>query len=238
MGIEFGVIRGIVLDAVGTLIDPRPSVAAAYAEAAQRQGVVLDRTEVRNRFRRHFGDDEVDDLRGPLATDEAVERLRWRRIVLGVLPEVADPGLAFDQLWEHFGRPEAWRAFDDVVPALRRLEAAGLPVRVASNFDGRLRGVLRGLEGLAGLAEGAVISSEVGRRKPHPDFYLAACQRMGLPPGRVLCVGDDPENDYRGPGRAGLPALLVDRDGLALADDLPRLPGLLALAERIEEVAR
>jgi len=238
MGIEFGVIRGIVLDAVGTLIDPCPSVADAYAEAARRQGVVLDRVEVRDRFRRHFGEDEVDDLRGPLATDEAVERHRWRRIVAGVLPEVADPALAFEQLWDHFGRPGAWRAFNDVVPALRRIEALGLPVRVASNFDGRLRGVLRGLDGLAGLSDGAVISSEVGRRKPHPDFYRAACDRMGLPPDRVLCVGDDPENDSRGPRRAGLPAVLVDRDGRAHADDLPRLPGLLALAERIEEAAR
>lgn len=228
--IEPAGIRGIVLDAVGTLIDPRPSVAEAYSEAARRQGVVLERDEVRDRFRRHFGDDEVDEIRGPLATDEEVEHRRWRRIVLGVLPEVPDPGRAFEELWAHFGRPDAWRAFDDAAPALDRFRAAGLPVRVASNFDGRLRGVLRGLPGLAALAEGVVISSEVGRRKPHPDFYRAACDRLGLPPHEVLCVGDDPENDLRGPLRAGLPAVLIDRDGRA-PRELPSLPSLLALAE-------
>lgn len=228
--IELAGIRGIVLDAVGTLIDPRPSVAEAYVEAARRQGVALDRAEVRARFRRHFGDDEVDELRGPLATDEDVEHRRWRRIVLGVLPEVADPARAFAELWDHFGRPDAWRAFDDVAPALRRFQEAGLPVRVASNFDGRLRGVLRGLPSLSHLAEGAVISSEVGRRKPHPDFYRAACERLGLPPQEVLCVGDDPENDLRGPRRAGLPAILIDRDGRG-PRDLPSLPGLLELVE-------
>ena len=231
--IERGVIRGIVLDAVGTLIDPRPSVAEAYAEAARLQGVLLDRAEVRDRFRRHFAHDEVDEIRGPLATDEGVERRRWRRIVGGVLPEVPDPDRAFDELWEHFGRPDAWRAFDDVVPALGRLAAIGLPVRVASNFDGRLRAVLRGLPGLAGLAEGAVISSEVGRRKPHPDFYRAACDRLGITPPEVLCVGDDPENDFRGPLRAGMPAVLIDRDGRA-PRDLPFFPGLRGLVDHLE----
>ena len=40
-------IRGIVFDAVGTLIKPVPSVAEAYTAAARRQGVVLEPEEVR-----------------------------------------------------------------------------------------------------------------------------------------------------------------------------------------------
>ncbi|MBV8233824.1 MAG: hypothetical protein JO329_27920, partial [Planctomycetaceae bacterium] len=35
-------IQGIVLDAVGTLIDPSPPVAEVYAAAARRQGVHLE----------------------------------------------------------------------------------------------------------------------------------------------------------------------------------------------------
>ena len=216
---ELDGIDGIVLDAVGTLIEPAPSVATAYEAAALRQGIALDRAEVRSRFVRHFGDDDADDLRGPLATDERRERDRWRRIVDGVLPEVPDPARAFAELWDHFGRPDAWRPFDDVDPALARLGSAGIALRVASNFDGRLRGVLRGLPGLAALADGVVISSEVGYRKPHPEFYRAACASLGLPLDRVLCVGDDAENDLRGPRRAGLRAVLIDREGR-----LPRGP--------------
>ena len=229
---EFDGIEGIVLDAVGTLIEPTPSVALAYTQAASRQGVVLDRDEVRRRFVRHFRDDEVDDHRGPLATDEACERARWRRIVAGVLPEVRDPDRAFAELWDHFGEPDAWRPFEDVVPAIERLMAVGVRVRVASNFDGRLRHVLRGLPGLGGLVEGLVISSEVGYRKPHPEFYRAACASLGLSPDRVLFAGDDPENDVNGPVRAGLRAVLIARDGGATADP-PALPGLTMLADRL-----
>ena len=225
---QFSDIGGIVLDAVGTLIEPRPTVAEAYAEAAQRQGVVLDPAVVRRRFREQFGADEVDDLRGPLATDEAREERRWRRIVAGVLPELPDLERGFAELWDHFGRPGSWRCFDDVGPALNALAEAGRAVRIASNFDARLRVIVQGRPELAAWADRLVLSTEVGYRKPHPAFYRAACVRLGLPPGRVLCVGDDPEHDVRGPERAGLRGALIDREGRAPAA-LLSLPNLTAL---------
>ena len=159
----------------------------------------------------HFQSDEVHAEEGVLSTDEATERRRWRMIVTGVLPEVAEPDRAFDELWEHFGRPDSWRCYPDVVPVLDSLAEQGLSVCVGSNFDGRLRGVVKGLPELKDRSESLVISSEVGYRKPHPSFFRAACAHLGLPPEHVLCVGDDPENDVRGAIRAGLSALLLDR---------------------------
>jgi putative hydrolase of the HAD superfamily len=231
----WGGVDGIVLDAVGTLIDPDPPVARAYADAAARQGLLLDVAEVKRSFGRYFRDDEVDEQRGPLATDEATEARRWRRIVASVLPGLPDPDRAFEELWNHFGRPEAWRCFPDVGPGLDRLREAGLPVRVASNFDGRLRTVAAGFAELAGFVDSLVISSEVGKRKPHPDFYAAACRSLGLPPGRVLCVGDDPENDVHGAERAGLRGVLLDRDGRA-PSGIAKFPDLLALAEAVVDL--
>jgi putative hydrolase of the HAD superfamily len=203
-------------------------VALVYAEAARRQGVLLDPDDVKRRFHRSFREDEADEQRGPLATDEATENRRWRRVVADVLPELPDPERAFRELWEHFARPSAWRAFGDVGPALDALRSAGLRWVIASNFDGRLRGVVRGLPELAGAEDDLVISSEVGFRKPHPDFYRAACDRLGLPPGRVLCVGDEPENDVLGATRAGLAGLLLDRDDRR-PGDVAAVPDLAAL---------
>ncbi len=87
---NWGPIAGIVLDAVGTLIKPVPSVAEVYTEAARRQGVELNRDEVRARFNLHFQSDEVRGVHGIHSTDEATEIWRWRRIVTKVLPEVPD----------------------------------------------------------------------------------------------------------------------------------------------------
>jgi len=221
-------VDGIILDAVGTVIDPVPSVARVYAAAALRQGLTVDLADVKARFGQYFRNDEVDDQLGPMVTDEATEFRRWRRIVSNVLPELPDPDQAFAELWDHFGRPDAWRCFPDVGPGLKALRDAGWPVRIASNFDGRLRDVAGGLADLGGFTDILVISSEVGFRKPHPNFYLAACTSLGLPPDRVICVGDDPENDVRGPERAGLRGALLDRDGccptgLASFPDLPAL---------------
>ncbi len=225
-------IEGVVFDAVGTLIEPRPSVAEVYAQAAGRQGVMLDVSTLKARFRRHFGADEVDELRGPLATSEDVERRRWRRIVSGCLPEVDDPGRAFAELWTHFGDPGSWSVFPDVAPALARLEAAGLRLCVGSNFDGRLRAVANDFSALRGLVATLVISSEVAYRKPHPQFYEAACNRLDLPASRVIFVGDDPENDVRGPIRSGLRAALIERD----ADVPVAPPSFRGLAEFADEL--
>ncbi len=204
-------VRGVVIDAVGTLIDPEPAVAVAYAAAAARQGVALDPAVMKGRFRAAFARDEHDEARGPLATDEATEARRWRRIVADCLPEVPDPGRAFAELWDHFGDPAHWRAFPDAASTLATLAGAGIAVRIASNFDGRLRPVLAGLPGLEPWSGPVLISSEVGWRKPHPEFYRAALSSLGLPAGDVVCVGDDLENDVHGPRRAGLQAVWLDR---------------------------
>ena len=223
-------IEGIVFDAVGTLIKPDPAVAAAYTAAARRQGVELETDEVRARFQVHFQSDEVHAEQGVLSTDEATERRRWRQIVVRVLPELPDPDLAFDELWDHFSSPASWRCFPDVAPALKALKHMGVSLCVGSNFDGRLRGVVRGLPELEPWLDSLVISSEVGYRKPHPEFFRAACDHLGLPPERVLCVGDDVRNDVLGAIRAGLSGVLLDR-GAERPADLPHVANLTALVQ-------
>jgi putative hydrolase of the HAD superfamily len=223
-------ISGIVFDAVGTLIKPDPSVAVAYTGAARRQGVELEPEEVRARFQTHFQSEAIHAEHGVLSTDEATERRRWRKLVHDVLPEVPEPDRAFDELWDHFSRAESWRCFPDVAPALKILRTMGISLCVGSNFDRRLRGVVQGLPELDSWVDSLVISSEVGFRKPHASFFRAACNHLGLPPGRVLCVGDDLENGVRGAIRAGLSGLLLDRVAQQPAD-LPHLPNLTALVQ-------
>ena len=232
MSFETGLngIGGIVFDAVGTLIKPVPSVAEVYTAAASRQGVSIKPAEVRERFQHHFQNGGEHAGHGLLSTDEGTERRRWRSIVAGVLAEVPDPDRAFEELWDHFSQPGSWRCYPDVEPALGGLADVGISVCVGSNFDSRLRGVVQGIPELGACAHSLVISSEVGYRKPHPLFFEAACNHLGLPAHQVLCVGDDIENDVRGSIRAGLSGILIDRGGDRPAD-LPHVPVLTALVE-------
>ena len=228
-----GSFSGIVLDAVGTLIEPVPSVAEAYCETAQTQGVTLDIDLVRTRFSSVFSADEKGGAEPRWVTDEAIERIRWLRIVAAVLPELPDLEAGFDRLWRHFAEPESWRPFDDAEQFLDLAQNAGLVCCVASNFDSRLRRILRGLPPLRKLEESAVISSEVFFRKPHPSFYQAAAARVGLSASKLLFVGDDPRNDVEGPLAAGFGgAILLDRRDRRRTIE-PRARTLIEVAGRL-----
>jgi putative hydrolase of the HAD superfamily len=205
-------IEGVVLDAVGTVIDPDPPVALAYAAAAQRQGIRIPVEEVRRRFHHAFAQDDLHRGDGPLSTDEATERLRWWRIVEQTLPEVPDPDRAFRELWDHFGSAVSWKLYRDWVPVLNILIDHGLRIVIGSNFDSRLRAVVSRMPELHGRVD-LVISSEIGWRKPHPAFYLKTFETLALKPHQILWIGDDPDRDLAGPRAVGARSILLDREG-------------------------
>ena len=49
----------------------------------------------------------------------------------------------FHELYERFARPDAWEVFPDVVSVLEELAESGLKLGVISNWDERLRPLLR-----------------------------------------------------------------------------------------------
>jgi putative hydrolase of the HAD superfamily len=202
-------IRAVAFDAVGTLIDPSPPVAEVYHAVGERHGSALRPDDIRRRFRAAFARQDAIDAAAGLATSEARERERWRAIVAEVLDDVSDPGACFTDLYDHFARPDAWTCDIEAGELLTRLQRDGYALAVASNFDHRLRGVVAGLPALAPIRHFA-ISSEIGWRKPSPQFFTAMADLLGLPAAEILLVGDDFGNDFEGGRNAGLPVVLLD----------------------------
>jgi putative hydrolase of the HAD superfamily len=226
-------IRAVFFDAVGTLIHPHPLPAEVYALIGSRWGSRLPVDVIAARFRSAFAREDQVDRDAGWRTSEAREFERWRRIVGAVLDDVTDPEGCFQEMREHFARPEAWRCEPGVETVFAALAARGLVVGVASNFDGRLRRVLAGLPPLRSLWR-LVISSEMGWRKPAPEFFSGLCRVTGLAGDEILMVGDDPVNDAAGAEGAGLRMLLLDRR--CQAGDhrcLPRVADLPAALERL-----
>jgi putative hydrolase of the HAD superfamily len=116
-------------------------------------------------------------------------------------------------VYAEFGKPERWAAFDDVVPVLGRLRAAGVKVGIVSNWDGRLNHLLDGL-GLAELVDTVVCSASVGLHKPDPRIFALACERLGVEPAACAHVGDHFYSDVLGARAAGLHAVMIDRAGV------------------------
>jgi putative hydrolase of the HAD superfamily len=206
-------VRAVFFDAVGTLIHPEPPAPAVYVAVARSLGSRLTETEIAVRFRAAFAREEALDLANGLRTSEERERRRWRHIVAAVLPDVCDGERCFEELFAHFARPDAWRCDPQAAAVVAELERRGYVLGMASNYDSRLRAVAGGLPELRPLRH-LVISSEVGWRKPAPEFFAALCQRTGLSPDEILLVGDDRVNDYEGATAAGLRAVLVGEGGI------------------------
>lgn len=205
-------IDAILFDAVGTLMNPEPTVGVAYHAAGLRHGSQRSIAEITTRFQRAFAESESQDaIRGDGRTDEDREVARWRTIVSKVYDDVASHPLLFDELWRHFSAAENWRLYDDAVAAWSMLAMRGFRLGIASNFDSRLRSIC---SGLPWPLDGATlfVSSEVGYRKPHVGFFRAIEKALALPADRLLLVGDTPENDYHAARAAGWHALLIDRE--------------------------
>jgi putative hydrolase of the HAD superfamily len=220
--------HAIVYDAVGTLIHVQPSVAHIYAAIGQRFGSRLTIEQINGRFRAAFARQERLDRDMAWRTDETRERQRWCDIVAEVLDDVADAAGCFEALFEAFGKADAWACDADAAAVIATLQTRGVKQAVASNFDGRLRGMLEAMPGLDGLTP-IIISSEVGWRKPAPEFFAHLLQKLQLPARDVLFVGDDRGNDFEAARGAGMWAVLLDpaRKHLDVAARLERLRDLL-----------
>jgi putative hydrolase of the HAD superfamily len=106
----------------------------------------------------------------------------------------------------------AWIAFDDAVPALRRVRDAGLVVAVLTNGDSVHQRRKLDRTGLAEHLDVVVASDDLPAGKPDPRAYAATCEILGVAAGDVLMVGNDLEKDFQGPLDAGLGAVLLDRN--------------------------
>jgi putative hydrolase of the HAD superfamily len=207
-------IQAIVYDAVGTLIHVQPSVASIYADIGRRFGSRLDAGEIGRRFRAAFARQDRLDQDAGWRTSGPREKERWRQIVAEVLDDVADPG-CFAALFDTFAKPQTWRCDADAVDVLAHFHERGIRQAMASNFDSRLRGIIETMP-IAPYLESTIISSEIGWRKPAPEFFAHVAESLRLPAEAILFVGDDRVNDYEAASEAGMRAVLV-KDGLRLA---------------------
>jgi putative hydrolase of the HAD superfamily len=135
-----------------------------------------------------------------------------------------------DELFSgYLSRYEArWAAFDDAVPALRRVHDAGLVAAVLTNGDAAHQALKLERVGLAEHLDVVVASDDLPAGKPDPRAYAAACEVLGVAPGDVLMVGNDVEKDYQGPLDAGLGAVLLDRH-----DRHPEVPGRIRTLDEV-----
>ena len=96
-----------------------------------------------------------------------------------------------DALYERLLTPDGWLAYADAAATVTALRAAGVRTAVVSNVGFDIRPLLDAM-GMGGLFDAHVLSFEIGRLKPDPAIFRAACLELGSDPEHTLMVGDTP----------------------------------------------
>src|SRR4030095_4034324 len=199
-------IKAIFFDAVDTLFHLNGTVGHHYALVGNELGLKLDAHQLDNAF---YSAWKTKPFRAAIAGPrENDDKDWWHELVDLVLDQVAPSLSEFDRdnffeiAYDHFAEAGVWELYPEVVDVLEKLQPR-FHLAVISNFDGRLRFILRHL-GISKYFAHVFISSELGADKPDPEIFRRAVKLIDLKPNQVLHVGDDSERDWKAAAEAGL----------------------------------
>ena len=223
--IEPDSLKAVSFDAAGTLFYLTKTVGDHYALVGEEVGLNLDAKKLDAAFYSVWAKmPPREAIDGPRENDD---KDWWRELADQVLSEAApevgelDRDNFFEVAYEHFAESGVWELYPDVIDVLRQLHRR-VQLAIVSNFDGRLRVILERL-GISKYFDHIFVSSEIGADKPDPEIFRRVVKFLGLQPGDVLHVGDDPERDWHAAAAAGLSIFKLDRTKKSLRDLLPTL---------------
>jgi HAD superfamily hydrolase (TIGR01509 family) len=167
------VLRGVIFDVDGVLVLSEPFIAEAAIRMFAEKGHAVREDEFRPFI--GMGEDRfiggVAESRG-IALDPARDKARTYAI--------------YDEIIR--GRLAPVAGARDFVQACR---TRGLAVAVASGADAvKVHANLREAGLRAATFDAFVDGTQIARKKPAPDIFLAACRQLALPPSECLVVED------------------------------------------------
>lgn len=211
-------IQAVLFDLGGTLVDNRDF--PALEEIANRVGLQVDADTLA-----HWTSEMRDenDRQGETWTLEEF----WHHVIDGAAgAPVPEPQ------WKEFYQATAAHAFpanlfSDVRMCLDELKNQHLRLGVLTNHisEQSARTILA-KAGVLGFFETVVASGTERVAKPDPRLFQCGVDRLKLPAGEILYVGDKPNTDVRAAERAGLLGLWLHRDGTGFGEDPPEITSL------------
>jgi putative hydrolase of the HAD superfamily len=225
-------VDAVLLDIDDTLVDTRAAFRAALETVLTRWTPHLDadgRAAAALRWATDPGGHFRAFTRGELGFSQQ-RRLRAEDLhAVFDGPVLDDEGFVHWEAGYESAFRAAWRPLPDGVALVGSLLARGTPLGALTNMSGDYQ---RAKLGAVGLGAVPVLASldDLGRGKPDPAVFRLACARLGMPPERVVYVGDEVDVDARGARDAGLVGVWLDRHASGEAPtDVPWITSLIDL---------
>jgi len=236
------VTRALLLDVDDTLIDTRGAmVAAGVAAVAELWPRV--RPEVHRAAAVHFQADP-GGLFGRFTRGEmSFTEMRQARVAdlleTFSLSDIDEVNARFEDAYAPAFTASV-RVFDDVVPLIGVVSAAGIPMGLLTNSSSQYTRQKLEITGLAGAFAAVTTRDTLGFGKPDARAFHHACRLLGSAPADTTYVGDDIEIDALAARDAGLSAVWLEREpgdsygasranarGIPVIRSLSQVPALL-----------
>jgi HAD superfamily hydrolase (TIGR01493 family) len=188
-------------------------------------GTLFDDKSVLDPARALVGDDVITRVLSVVDSPEGVaarrgcdvSQERHRTVWTALISEAGEHSSAVvDAIYRALTDPAAWTPYPDTARVVTALRERGTRVGVVSNIGWDIRPALADA-GVLDLLDTVVLSCEHGVEKPDPALFTLACDELGLEPGKVLFVGDDPVKDGAAV-RVGMPVYLLPSERSASRD--------------------
>jgi beta-phosphoglucomutase len=180
-----------IFDFDNVIVDSEPYHFEAYSRVFAKAGHTLDREEYWLEWTSRGGGAESEIRRYKLELDPAALRAEK------------------DPIYSAFCRSGAIKPFAEANEIIEALEKAGLVLAIASgSYERDIAAILRA-NGLERRFDTIVGKDNIKKTKPHPETYLVAAKRLGLPPERCLAI-EDAEKGVKSAKEAGMSVILVE----------------------------
>ena len=212
-------VKAIIFDIDGTLLDSVDLHAEAWQKAFQKFGYDFPFDKVRSQIGK--GGDQLL----PVFLSEEDQKQKGKAI-----------SEYRSQLFKEEYLPKV-KPFPCVRELFEKVKAHGQKPALASSAKGDELKTFERIARIEDLIEAETSSADAKHSKPHPDIFEAALERLGndVQPGDVVIVGDSPY-DAEAAGKAGVRAVGVLCGGFAEKD--LREAGCIALFRDPEDLWR
>lgn len=200
-------IRALLFDVFGTVVDWRSGIAREAAEFLSRHGLAGDAYSFADAWRRRYDPamEEVRSGRRPFTRLDVLHRENLEATLRGF---GADPAaLPEDELAE---LNRAWHRLDPWSDSVQGLERLRAHFTIAPLSNGNI-GLLLEMAKRAGLPWDAILGAEVSRAyKPRPEAYTRTAEVLGLQPRECMLVAAH-NDDLRAARQVGFATGFVPR---------------------------